>query len=191
MAVEAPSGIVKWYSHNLVGARSLAILKTMLTGKTQPGSSAKTSYVKLSDKEADELIENIKKDPEGFPNFDEANAPDKAEEYQKWLVARYLTKVREDAFENTQKKSPPPKPTSSAIVPAGVKGTDLVEEEIDSQVLSILGLEDVFDLTYEEYASLLKEAAVKGRMANSQMTTESIELVTKWKVTKSGPSQKT
>jgi len=58
------------------------------------------------------------------------------------------------------------------------KPDDLVDEEIDSQILSILGLEDVFDLTYEEYASLLKEAAVKGRMTDSQMTTESIELIT-------------
>jgi len=58
------------------------------------------------------------------------------------------------------------------------KSDDLVDEEIDSQILSILGLEDVFDLTYEEYASLLKEASIKGRMADSQMTTESIELVT-------------
>ena len=58
------------------------------------------------------------------------------------------------------------------------KSDDLVDEEIDSQILSILGLQDVFDLTYEEYASLLKEASIKGRMADSQMTTESIELVT-------------
>ncbi len=180
MAVEAPSGIVKWYSHNLVGRRTLATLKGQLTGVKQPGGSSVTSYVKLSDKEADELIENIKKDPEGFPNFDEANAPDKREEYQRWLVARYHTKPKEEAFEKTQKDSPPSSEpiTSSSIVPAGVKGTDLVEEEIDSQILSILGLEDVFDLTYEEYASLLKEAAVKGRMSNSQMSTESVELIT-------------
>ncbi len=31
MAVEAPSGIVKWYSHNLVGRRTLATLKGQLT----------------------------------------------------------------------------------------------------------------------------------------------------------------
>lgn len=69
---------------------------------------------------------------------------------------------------------------SSAIVVASEpkEPEDLVEEDIDSQILSILGLEDVFDLTYEEYASLLKEAAVKGRMPGSQMTTESVELVT-------------
>jgi hypothetical protein len=37
-------------------------------------------------------------------------------------------------------------PGALAIVPK--KPDDLVEEEIDSQILSILGLEDVFDLTY-------------------------------------------
>lgn len=65
-----------------------------------------------------------------------------------------------------------------ALAVVSKKPEDLVEEDIDSQILSILGLEDVFDLTYEEYASLLKEASVKGRMTNSQMTTESVELVT-------------
>jgi len=178
MAVKAPSGIVKWYSHNLVGPGTLATLKTMLTGKTQPGSSPKTSYVKLSDKEADELIENIKKDPKGFPNFDEANAPDKAEEYQRWLVATYHTKVKEKAFEKTQEKSPTPKPTSSALVPVGTKGTDLVEEQIDERVLAILGLQDAFDFTYEEYLTLLKEKAVSARMTQQGMPTESVELIT-------------
>jgi murein DD-endopeptidase MepM/ murein hydrolase activator NlpD len=75
-------------------------------------------------------------------------------------------------------KSPEDKGSRTSSNAASKKSNDLVEENIDSQILSILGLEDVFDLTYEEYASLLKEAAVKGRMTNSQMTTESVELVT-------------
>ena len=179
MAVEAPSGIVQWYSHNLVGARSLATLKSMLTGERQPGGSSKTSYVRLSDKEADELIENIKKDPKGFPIFDEANAPDKAEEYQRWLVARYHTKVKEEAFEKTQEKySSQSDPTSSALVPVGTKGTDLVEEQIDERILAILGLQDAFDFTYEEYLTLLKEKAVAARMTQQEMSTESVELIT-------------
>jgi murein DD-endopeptidase MepM/ murein hydrolase activator NlpD len=65
-----------------------------------------------------------------------------------------------------------------ALVVVPKNRDDFVEEEINSQILSIIGLEDVFDLTYEEYATLLKEAAVRGRMSSSQMTTESIELVT-------------
>jgi hypothetical protein len=160
-------------------ARGLGILlESILTGKDYPGTSRKTSYVKLSDKEAEEVIENIKKDPKGVPFFDEANAPDKAEEYQRWLVARYLTKAREDAFNDTQKASSAPKPTSSALVPVGTKGTDLVEEQIDERVLSILGLQDAFDFTYEEYLTLLKEKAVAARMSQQGMPTESVELIT-------------
>ncbi len=177
MAVEAPSGIVQWYS-NPVGERTWNTFKAILTGKKYPGVSGKYSYVKLSDKEADEIIENIKKDPKGVPLFDEANAPDKAEEYQRWLVARYLTKPREEVFDNTQKVSSAPEPTSSALVPVGTKGTDLVEEQIDERILAILGLQDAFDFTYEEYLTLLKEKAVAARMTQQGMSTESVELIT-------------
>lgn len=181
MALNPPSGIVKWFNAP-IGERGWNSFRAELTGKDYPGTSRKTSYVKLSDKEAEEVIENIKKDSEGIPLFDEVNAPDKREEYQRWLVARYLTKKREEAFENINKETTESVggntavSTALAVVPK--KPEDLVEEQIDSRILSTIGLKDVFDLTYEEYASLLKEAAVKGRMANSQMTTESIELVT-------------
>lgn len=69
-------------------------------------------------------------------------------------------------------------PQGGALVVVPKNNEDLVEEEIDSQILSIIGLEDVFDLTYEEYATLLKEAAVRGRMPSSQMSTGAVELVT-------------
>jgi murein DD-endopeptidase MepM/ murein hydrolase activator NlpD len=75
-----------------------------------------------------------------------------------------------------EEKNAPSSGGALVVVPKNID--DFVEEEINSQILSIIGLEDVFDLTYEEYATLLKEAAVRGRMSSSQMTTESIELVT-------------
>jgi len=221
MALNPPSGIVKWFNTPL-GERGWNSFRAQLTGKDYPGTSRKTSYVKLSDKEAEEVISNIKKDPEGIPLFDEANAPDKAEEYQRWLVARYLTKSREEGFEDRKKEGtkqleeelgpegldellnlireeskvevdagvgggggsssgtppPPQPPSSSALAVVPKKEDDLVEEEIDSQILSILGLEDVFDLTYEEYYRELRTAAAAGRMPGSQMSTESIELIT-------------
>jgi hypothetical protein len=34
------------------------------------------------------------------------------------------------------------------------------KEEIDARVLRLIGLEDVFDLDYETYLTLLKEAMV-------------------------------
>jgi murein DD-endopeptidase MepM/ murein hydrolase activator NlpD len=84
----------------------------------------------------------------------------------------------DDRSPNNPKESGVGVKTSSTLAVVPKKPDDLVEEEINSQILSILGLEDVFDLTYEEYASLLKEKAVQGRMTGSKMTTESVELVT-------------
>ena len=173
MAVDAPSGTVKWYNAP-VGKGTWATLKAKLTGKKQPDGTHYFSHVNLSDKEADELIENMKKEPKGFPIFDESSG--KSEEYQKWLVGSYHTKPKEEAFENIQKE--PPKPTSSALVPVGTQGTNLVEEQIDERILAILGLQDAFDFTYEEYLTLLKEKAVGARMTQQGMTTESAELIT-------------
>ena len=73
---------------------------------------------------------------------------------------------------------PPPPPSSSALVPVGIKRTDLVSEEIDERILSILGLEDAFDFTYEEYLTLLKEKMIAARMTQQGMPTESVELIT-------------
>ena len=67
---------------------------------------------------------------------------------------------------------------SSALVPVGTQGTNLVEEQIDERILAILGLQDAFDFTYEEYLTLLKEKAVGARMTQQGMTTESAELIT-------------
>ena len=52
------------------------------------------------------------------------------------------------------------------------------KEEIDSRILSLIGLEDVFDLDYETYLTLLKEAMVKGRMTKKTIPTEEIMLLT-------------
>ena len=52
------------------------------------------------------------------------------------------------------------------------------KEEIDSRILRIIGLEDVFDLDYETYLTLLKEAMVKGRMTKKTIPTEEIMLLT-------------
>jgi len=51
-------------------------------------------------------------------------------------------------------------------------------EQIDERILRLIGLEDVFDIDYDTYITLLKEAMVKGRMSNTKIPTEEIELVT-------------
>jgi len=51
-------------------------------------------------------------------------------------------------------------------------------ETIDPRILRLIGLEDVFDLDYETYLTLLKEVMVKSRMTKTAIPTEEIELVT-------------
>ena len=46
----------------------------------------------------------------------------------------------------------------------GTKGTDLIEEKIDEVILRALGLDDVFDLDYDTYKTLLKERMMADRM---------------------------
>jgi len=99
----------------------------------------------------DDLLKSIQEDGEDIPGLD-------------------------DLLDDIRNEGEPQSSSALAVVPK--KEDDLVEEEIDSQILSILGLEDVFDLTYEEYYRELRTAAAAGRMPGSQMSTESIELIT-------------
>jgi hypothetical protein len=52
------------------------------------------------------------------------------------------------------------------------------QEVIDTRILGLIGLDDVFDLDYETYLTLLKEAMVKGRMPKTSIPTEEVELLT-------------
>ncbi len=52
-------------------------------------------------------------------------------------------------------------------------------EQIDPKILEILGLQDVFDFTYSEYSTLLKEKMIQSRMSKSSISTERAELLTK------------
>ena len=59
-------------------------------------------------------------------------------------------------------------------------------ETIDARILRLIGLEDTFDLDYDTYLTLLKEAMVKGRMPKTTIPPEEVELLTnEWKRVKS------
>ena len=72
---------------------------------------------------------------------------------------------------------------TNALVPyKGKVGTDLVNEKIDERILRLLNLEDIFDIDYDTYASLLRERAAAARMSKSKIPTEEAELITdEWK----------
>lgn len=71
-------------------------LKARLTGRPTNGEHY-SSYVNITEAEADKLIENLKKDPRGYPSLDqESGTPvqwmERQQKYQEWLVEEYLEK---------------------------------------------------------------------------------------------------
>lgn len=69
------------------------------------------------------------------------------------------------------------KTESALALYEGTRETDLVDEEIDDRVLRLLGLEDVFDIDYGTYLTLLKEKLAEARMGSSKISTEEDELI--------------
>lgn len=59
----------------------------------------------------------------------------------------------------------------------GTREDDLVDEEIDDRILRLLGLEDIFDIDYGTYLSLLKERLVAARITGSSISTEEDGLI--------------
>lgn len=60
----------------------------------------------------------------------------------------------------------------------GTRQDDLINEEIDERILKLLGLEDVFDIDYSTYLTLLKEKMIAARMTQQNLSTEESELLT-------------
>jgi hypothetical protein len=64
----------------------------------------------------------------------------------------------------------------------GVGEGDLVDEDVDERILKLLGIDDVFDIDYATYLSLLRERMVAARMSGSNIPSEEAELLTnEWK----------
>lgn len=85
----------------------------------------------------------------------------------------------DDLLKSIRDEEKPKSSSALAIVPkAEKKGTDVVDEDIDPLILRLLGLDNIFDIDYDTYKTLLREKMAAGRMPGSQMPTEEIELLT-------------
>jgi hypothetical protein len=54
----------------------------------------------------------------------------------------------------------------------GTREEDLVSEDVDERVLRILGLDEVFDIDYGTYLTLLREKLAEARMVDKKISTE-------------------
>jgi len=96
---QPPEGVldpkIPWSRIN-PNSRLWVTLKARLTGRPQDGENY-SSYVNISEADADRLIENLKKDPRGYPSLDQAGGNpiqwmENQRLYQEWLVEEYLEK---------------------------------------------------------------------------------------------------
>ena len=60
----------------------------------------------------------------------------------------------------------------------GTREEDLVSEDVDERVLRILGLDEVFDIDYGTYLTLLREKLAEARMVDRKISTEESMLLT-------------
>ena len=197
--IDPPSGVLykdkPWYTAK-VGDGTWNLLKLKLTGKRDSHGGSFSSTVNLSDADADKLIANMKEDPRGYPQMDDGGGGmgwyDNYGRFQAWLVEQYLGKKpeeKEDIPEEVGMVDEPEPPEASVSLYEGIRDEDLVEEEIDETILNFLGLvgdNDAIDLDYGTYKTLLREKMAAGRMQDSQMPSEEVELITdEWKRIKS------
>lgn len=94
---QPPEGILDpkqpWYLGK-VGEKTWVILKARLTGGEAFGTGY-SSFVNLTSADADKLIENLKKDPRGYPQINQtggAGGFENLQKYQEWLREDYLEK---------------------------------------------------------------------------------------------------
>ena len=95
---QPPAGILDpkqpWYGGKVSG-KTWEVLKARLTGGKTSDGTGYSSSVYLTAADADRLIENLKKDPRGYPQVNQtggAGGYENLETYQKWLVEEYLEK---------------------------------------------------------------------------------------------------
>lgn len=103
MLPNPPAGILDpkkpWHTKGAVGERTWNKLKLRLTGGKDSDGTFYGSFVMLPENAADKLIDNLKKDPRGYPQVNITGSGEDAqilEQYQYWLVETYLINYNQE-----------------------------------------------------------------------------------------------
>ena len=75
----------------------------------------------------------------------------------------------------------PDGPSGAITLYEGVRETDLVDEDVSETILRALGLEEVFDIDYGTYRTLLKERMMADRMGQSMDSAEAEAITEEFK----------
>jgi hypothetical protein len=116
--------------------------------------------------EVEEIKEDNEKVPEGLDDLlNEIQKEVKETKSKTDNIPEGLDELLDEIRKEDDKSKEQSKPLTSSTLTVykGKKDDDLVEEEIDEKILNLLGLEDVFDLDYGTYATLLKASIVENK----------------------------
>ena len=127
------------------------------------GNGRFDSSVNLSSQDADKLIENLRKDPRGYPQVDKAGGNmvkwgDNLRAYHKWLVAEYLNKEPENVKSTDQPQvtvDEIPAPEEEEIETAA----ELAAETVDASISDVD--EKISDEIIEEFPDEIRAALAK------------------------------
>lgn len=125
----------------------------------------------VSDKDYPAPIDAVQ-NPQNTKGFDLYN------QYILYLWEYYVndkskrTKIPKEVPPKEQTKTSPTDSSGGLTLYEGIKEEDLVNEQIDERILKLLGLQDVFDLDYGTYLSLLKERLVTISMGDNKIPRE-------------------
>jgi hypothetical protein len=193
---QPPEGVldpkIPWSRIN-PNSRLWIILKARLTGRPTEGEHY-SSYVNISEADADRLIANMKKDPRGYPSLDqESGTPlqwmERQQKYQEWLVEDYLEnpfreqtnkKIEEAAIEARlneiqEQRKENKKPVSPAPVVTTQEDDEKQEEQEEKDTI-----EEVTNLTDEIDADADKEDTQNESSETIDSLTKSLESIKKY-----------
>ena len=88
-----------------------------------------------------------------------------------------IPKGLDDLLDSIRGESERQDSSALAVYVPDQREEDLVSEQIDERILALLGLEDVVDIDYATYKTLLREKMMEGRMADSKMPSDEVELL--------------
>ena len=89
-----------------------------------------------------------------------------------------IPKGLDDLLDSIRGESKRQDSSALALYTPDKREEDLVSEQIDERILALLGLEDVVDIDYATYKTLLREKMMEGRATSSKIPTQETEVLT-------------
>ena len=151
----APKDIVRWYRKGVPGGgqkdRIFDRLKAKLTGGTDDSGTSYFSMLeeKLSEKDADIIIKNMKTDIDGYPMFETGSTSGEDQRiYQEWIVERYLKTAGTEGFTDTSGAEEADEEAEEIVEEAEEEVRENIDEavEVVDEVIEKADISDITDV---------------------------------------------